>query len=308
MSTEHPLRPVDRWLAFLNVALALSWLVHAPASLWARYYVMAFLFAAALPALLVRLPSRLNRITVTVRDGYPLAWIGLVWGTLGIRIGEGMLGSANDQLVARWDLALFGQHYNLSWMPAMPWAWFSEAMYAVYNSYYLLLVVVPAWFILSGCPQKAREVVLRLAVTYAACFLVYAIFPVIGPMEMFPRFMPDAEGLFRSMSGAARAAGDSLGTAFPSSHTAGSIALAWITWRLAPRPIAVVVAILALGVAFSTVYTQNHFAVDALAGVAIAFATQGVVVPWLERGGLRLPGPARAMQLSEGNGVEAMSS
>ncbi|MGD9522314.1 MAG: phosphatase PAP2 family protein [Gemmatimonadales bacterium] len=293
MPVSHPLRPVDRWIAVLNITLAGTWLGHWSGSPWAAYYVLAFLLAALLPALLVRLPIRLSPVASAVRDGYPLAWIGLVWGTLGLRMGEGLLGGANDALVARWDLALFGQHLNLAWMPAMPWAWFSESMYACYNAYYLLLVAVPAWFILRGCPRTAREVILRLAVTYAACFLVYAVFPVIGPMEMLPRFTPDTEGLFRSLSGAARAAGDSLGTAFPSSHTAGSIALAWITWRLAPRPVAVVVAMLALAVACATVYTQNHFAVDTLAGIAIAAATLGVLVPWLEAGGLRLPGPAR---------------
>lgn len=36
-------------------------------------------------------------------------------------------------------------------------------------------------------------------------------------------------------------------------------------------------------VAFATVYTQNHFALDALASVVLTPILMGVVVPWLER-------------------------
>lgn len=295
---HHRLLPVDRWLAVLNLLLAASWLPHLTTSGTARWYVAVFLAAALLPALLVRLPERVTPMTAAIRDGYPLAWICLVWGTLGLRMGEGLISGANDILVASWDSALFGAHLHLLWMPAMPWAWFSELMYGVYNAYYLLLVGVPIWFLVSGSPRIARDAILRLAVTYAACFLIYALFPVIGPVEMYGRFEGAHEGAFRQLSWLIREVGNSVGTAFPSSHTAGAIALAWITWRHAPRPVGLAVASLALGVALATVYTQHHWVMDTLAGLVIAGVTQGVIVPWLERGGLRLPGPPMADRLS----------
>jgi len=285
------LRPVDRWIAVLNLILAISWARHREAAPVAGWYATTHLLAAFLPALLVRLPTTPHAVTHFLREGYPLAWLALVWGALGIRRDAGLLGEANDALVAAWDHSLFGQHLNLTWMPAMPWAWFREPMYAIYNAYYLLLVAIPLVLLWRGCPRTAREVVLRLAVTYATCFAIYAIFPVIGPMEQMPRFEGAGGGLFHAASMLVRGIGDSLGTAFPSSHTAGSLALAWLAWRRLDRHLAWGATLIAVGVCFATVYTQNHFAVDTLAGIAIAVVTQGILVPWLERGGMRLPGP-----------------
>lgn len=287
-----PLRPVDRWLAILNGILALSWLRHAPDAPVAMWLALTHGCATLLPSLLTRLPVRPHLVTRLVHDAYPLAWLGLVWGALGIRQGAGLLERANDLVVAAWDHSLFGQHLNLTWMASMPGGWFSELMYAAYDAYYVLLIAVPLMLFLRGCERTGREVVLRLAVTYATCFAIYALFPVIGPMETLPRYTGGSGGVFHDMSTAVRAVGDSLGTAFPSSHTAGALALAWIAWRLLSRPIAITTAIVAVSVCLATVYTQNHFAVDTLAGVAVAVLTQGLVVPWLEVGGLRLPGPA----------------
>ncbi len=286
-----PLRPVDRWLAILNGILALSWLRHAPDAPVAMSLAITHGSATLLPALLVRLPARPHLITRLVHDAYPLVWLTLVWGALGIRKGAGLLDRANDLLVAAWDHSLFGQHLNLTWMPSMPWGWLSETMYAVYGAYYVLLIGVPLILFLRGCDRTAREVVLRLAVTYATCFAIYALFPVIGPMETLPRFSAGSGGIFHGASAALRAVGDSLGTAFPSSHTAGALALAWIAWRFLSRPLAIATVTIAAGVCLATVYTQNHFAVDTVAGVVVAALTQGLVVPWLQRGGLRLPGP-----------------
>jgi membrane-associated phospholipid phosphatase len=87
-----------------------------------------------------------------------------------------------------------------------------------------------------------------------------------------------------------RAAGDALGTAFPSSHTAGAVTLAVILWRWGSAPVAWMGVTAAVAIAMATVYTGNHFPVDTLAGIAVALVAQFLVVPMLEA---RRPGDGR---------------
>src|SRR5207244_11745606 len=77
--------------------------------------------------------------------------------------------------------------------------------------------------------------------------------------------------------------GGSLGTAFPSTHVAGAVTFAWIAWRFWSREVALGVTLLAVGIMAAAVYTQNHFAVDSLAGALLGLALQGLVVPLFTR-------------------------
>ncbi|MDH3570426.1 MAG: phosphatase PAP2 family protein, partial [Gemmatimonadota bacterium] len=72
-------------------------------------------------------------------------------------------------------------------------------------------------------------------------------------------------------------------TAFPSSHVVGVVTMALLAITWFSRPVAIVYVILATGVTASTVYTQNHFAVDAAAGVVYALVLWALVpsVAWL---------------------------
>ncbi|MCI0689339.1 MAG: phosphatase PAP2 family protein, partial [Sporichthyaceae bacterium] len=105
-------------------------------------------------------------------------------------------------------------------------------------------------------------------------------YPVIGPAELMPHYQGElTQGLFYRLTHAARDAGDSLGTAFPSSHAAGAVTAAWLAWRWFGRPVAVLLTVQAGGVLLATVYTQNHYAVDAVAGLVWALGLQAIAVP-----------------------------
>lgn len=277
-----PLLPLDRWLAWFNVFALVAWLPLGHTAL-GRWLAVTHAIALLLPWLLRRAPARLTPVVGLLRDTYPLLWIPAFWGELGMR-HQLVPTVANDELIMRLDSWLFGGHPNLTWLPAMPWPWFSEMMHGFYFAYYVVLVFVPAALLASRCRQTIRELGLRLAVTYLACFALYLVMPVIGPLEIFPRAAEShTAGLFYQLNLAMRGAGDSLGTAFPSSHTAGSIALAWLAWSRLPQWAAWACTVVAVMVAFATVYTQNHFALDALASVVLTPILMGVVVPWLER-------------------------
>ena len=76
------------------------------------------------------------------------------------------------------------------------------------------------------------------------------------------------------------AAGDSLGTAFPSSHCAASVAAALLVRRHFGNRAGVVAGVWAGMIVMSTIYTNNHYGIDALAGVLLALTTVGLVLRW----------------------------
>ncbi len=59
--------------------------------------------------------------------------------------------------------------------------------------------------------------------------------------------------------------------------------MAYLALRWFRKPVVALLAAAAVGVTLSSVYTQNHYAVDVLAGVVWAFALQLVVAPALLR-------------------------
>ena len=95
--------------------------------------------------------------------------------------------------------------------------------------------------------------------TYLTCFLFYIAFPVYGPRAM------------------------AAGTAFPSSHVAGVVTMAVLGWRWLGRGWGLVMAVAALAVTLSTVYTGNHYVVDAMVGALWVVPFQAWIQPYLER-------------------------
>ncbi len=110
-----------------------------------------------------------------------------------------------------------------------------------------------------------------LQVTLVASYVCYFAFPTSGP-----RVAPeDAAAVLGggAVSAGVRAFLHSAELnrldAFPSGHTAVSIVFLWYGWRLFPRwraPLAAIVA----GIVFSTVYLSHHYAIDLVAGAALA--------------------------------------
>jgi membrane-associated phospholipid phosphatase len=287
-------RTVDLLVAGYNVVLAAVWARLADGVGPAVWIATAHALAAGLPLVLAKHPGRRGLWRVA-RELYPLAGIALFWIELG-RLHAWNASPRYDPLVARLDLALFGRHLNLLWMPAMPWPAFSELMHLFYAAYYPIILLPPLAMWLTGRREALRDMTLRLTVTYLGCYLLYLLFPVIGPAELLPHYEGALTGgFFYRLTHAGRAAGDSLGTAFPSSHAAGAVTAAALGWRWLSRPARWLLTVQAVGVLLATVYTQNHYPVDALAGLVWALGLQLGLVPALagETGGPVPPLPVR---------------
>jgi membrane-associated phospholipid phosphatase len=210
---------------------------------------------------------------------YPVILIILFWTELG-RLHGPMVGGQTDLVVSQLDLILFSRHWHVEWMAALPLPWLSEVMHLVYLLYFPAVFGTALLLMFRKSREAQRDVLLRLLVTYTGCFFIYLIFPVVGPADMTA--LPEiARGFFYSFSHGAQAAGDSLGTAFPSSHVAGAVTIAFAAGRWFSRPVARGYLLFAVLVALATVYTRNHYTIDAVAGALWAILLQVAVVPML---------------------------
>ncbi len=301
--------PADWLAAGYNAVLALIWLALLGRTWYAPILLAAHAAAAAMPWLLVRAGDDLSPGVRWLREGYPLLWILPLWTELDFFVRRLLHASSYDWLIAPLDRLLFGGvHPDAVWMPAMHAVWFSELMHFAYFAYYPAMLLPLVYLSVAGNREAMRDAAFRVTLAYVACFLIYIVLPVDGPHALRTRFDGALTGgFFYRLVESAQESGDALGCSFPSSHVAGIVSLAYVAWRWLPRWSASVVTAAAVGVALSTVYTQNHYAIDSVAGITLALVLQTVIAPatllrWraLRIAAVRLsaahePDPARAV-------------
>ena len=274
--------PVGRLVVLVEVFFAFYWAVHWGADWIVPLMIGGHAIAAAVPFGAVWWARSGGRVARFIGQLYPVAFIGLHWTEAGI-IHSTLHDGVYDAVVMQWDLSLFGVHLQEAWMQAMPYVWMSEAMLFLYFTYYPVVFGTPLLMAARQRHEATNDIVFRLFVTYSACFLIYLFFPVEGPkMSMGRMSGPHEAGFFYQLIEGLTEAGDSLGTAFPSSHVAGMTALAIAGYRWFRTRTNVLLTLLAVGMTASTVYVQHHFAIDALVGVVLA-ALCAVAAPGLSK-------------------------
>ncbi len=273
----------DRFIACYNALMAGVWALHLGRTNFAPWIVAAHMAALTLPWLFARLPDRSAGWMTTLRDLYPLVLLLAYWPELDL-LHEALLVGSFDNYIVALDQHAFGTHLHTIWMPAMPYLWLSELMYFMYFAYYALIFLPPIVVAVQGRRAAVRDMAFRLMVTYLGCYVIYVAFPVYGPHFLMEPFAgPHTDGFFYQLVERAHEAGDSRGTAFPSSHVAGGVTIAYLAWRWFSRPVALLMSLEATGILLSTVYTQNHYAIDAVAGVLWGLGLQVIAVPLLHR-------------------------
>lgn len=265
------LLPVDIvLLAYLAVVTAVA-IARAPARPGCWWIVAA----NALVGLLVILLGRpgLGRVGRVLREIYPLLLLVGLYGQLDVLNGGEV--RVHDALVQRWELAVFGAQVSRVWWQAAPSPLWSTLLHAAYFSYYFIVSIPAFVFLRRGDLAATRRFVLAVMLTFVLCYLAFIFFPVAGPYYVFPRpaawFVnnPAARLVYDTL-----ATGSSYGAAFPSSHVAASVAAA-ITAGLGSRRLGLALFVPTLLLTVGVVYCQMHYAVDALAGLAL-----GATVAW----------------------------
>jgi membrane-associated phospholipid phosphatase len=266
-----PLAPIDRaTLVYVAVAMAFNlargprtW----PAIVLLPLWLMLLALVAAVLAPRARRAGPLGRM---LGEFYPLALVFGLYTHVGLV--NAASGISHDALVQRWEEAVFGGQPSLQWIRAFPSPAWSTLMHAAYLSYFPILVGSPLGLWLKGRHEAARGTLFLMMATFYACYAVFLAFPVAGPRYLFPpavnaaTAVPAAAATHRLLQGAS-----AWGTAFPSSHVAAALVAAACAWR-GWRPLGAVLVPAAALMSLATVYGQLHYAVDALAGAALAAA------------------------------------
>jgi membrane-associated phospholipid phosphatase len=266
-----PLAPIDR-ATLLYVAVALGFtLARGPRTWPAAVLLPLWLLGVALVAgVLAPAARRAGRVGLFMGELYPCFLIVAFYDQVGFVNSAG--GVSHDAQVQRWEALLFGGQPSLGWIRAFPSPAWSTLMHAAYLSYYWILAASPLGLWLSGRRAAARSTVLLMMATFYVCWTAFLSFPVAGPRylaapaENAATAVPAAVLTRRLLEG-----GSAWGTAFPSSHVAAALVAAAGAWR-GWRPLGAVLVPAALLLSLSTVYCQLHYAVDALAGAALAAA------------------------------------
>ncbi|HVO09349.1 MAG TPA: phosphatase PAP2 family protein [Vicinamibacteria bacterium] len=263
------LAAIDRvTLGYLAVALAFT-LLRGPRQPWLQVTLVLALAAAALVAGWVAPRARRSGpLGQLLGDFYPLLL------TLGLYTHVGLVnraaGVSHDLRVQSWEQALFGGQVSLAWVRASPSPAWSTLMHAAYLSYYAILAASPLGLWLRGRRAAARRALLLIMVTFYLCYATSLVFPVAGPRYLFPAATNAATAVpVASLARGLLETFSAWGTAFPSSHVAAAVVAAVSAWR-GWRALGAVLIPAALLLTLSTVYGQFHYAVDALAGAAVA--------------------------------------
>jgi membrane-associated phospholipid phosphatase len=247
-------------------------------------------FTLHLVILAVALATLAPRSTLLrhARDWIPLAAVPFLYVELRWIIPA--IGTAHrDATVIAWERTLFPSNPSATLAARLHWLPLSETLHLSYALYYPLIGIPPMVLFFTGARRQLAATTLALVIVYTLCFLAYPAFPVDGPRFLFgPAPAPD--GPVRTYVLSLLERGSSRGTAFPSSHVAASVVAALCALQFQRRWLGVSAAIVATGLTIATVYGGFHYAVDALAGLALGVGSWSI-----SRAVWRALAPNRAM-------------
>jgi membrane-associated phospholipid phosphatase len=203
----------------------------------------------------------------TIRELYPIFLLPGLYSELDLLNPASI--RVYDGLVQQWELSIFGAQVSQLWWQTAPSRFWSAVLHAAYLSYYAIVSAPALFFAWRGNLTAVRRFVLVVMTTFVLCYLFFIFFPVAGPYYTFPHpadwFIdnPPARLVYSALT-----TGSSYGAAFPSSHVAAALAATLSAGRVS-RQLGYVLLVPTLLLTVGVVYCQMHYAVDALAGLAV---------------------------------------
>jgi membrane-associated phospholipid phosphatase len=188
----------------------------------------------------------------------------------------------HDQALVRLEAAVGAPLGGLDGSLAGPWL-------AVAYMLYVPFLVATSVLLHRQGPQSptapAERAVASVCLSWAACYLVFLLYPVMGPRHLQPAVQLDrlGDGAVRPVAVAYQELLLLRGAAFPSAHVAATVVclLGIWTWR---RDSFLLASLAGVSIMVATVYLGYHYTADALAGALVglgAFALDGW---WTARG------------------------
>jgi len=245
--------------------------------------VHALLLGAVVAALLLlrRIPAGPPRTALAAVTA--IGSMFFLYGSLGHVAFEAIPWSADPWLRQADRLLGLGVEPALAaarWVEARPWAVEPLAFfYAAYIPYLYLTIFLG----LVARPAPARQVfLLAFALLYGAAFLGYLFLPAKGPIvEMAEAFgSPLPRGTFRDLVVRTIDAMGGPHGAFPSLHVGASVLAMAFDLRHGDRLRGLIYVPLVALIAVATVALRYHYAIDLVAGAALALLALEVAGRW----------------------------
>ena len=222
---------------------------------------------------------------------YPIASLPLLYKELAV-LNRIVTDRYYDPVVRRWEQWLFPSAPVMRLSQWIDHPLLSEFFHFSYISYYWMIIALSLALYCTRQYRQYQVYVFTLLLTFYFCYLWFIFFPVEGPRYSVTPLAPALrQGPFYRLSHWILAQGAARGTAFPSSHVAAGVVTLLCAWTMAPRWFWTMLPF-AVGLVVGTVYGRFHYAVDATAGLGVAFLFR-----WI--------GPALYRRMVNGGGMPA---
>jgi membrane-associated phospholipid phosphatase len=288
-------RAVDAFLALYLLVTALVIVLAGPRAAHGGALVAGNLVGIGLIAVCRRLQLRSSRRALRCLYGaLPLALFGYMWMEID-PMQHILYAGWFDPAILHWERAIFGVDVNL-FVGRYARPWLTEWMMMGYFSYVPLLPLVMVALCAETGQRAADTYLLGLAMGYAACFLVFVLWPIGGPKEML-HFYSDLNGyLFRWITRRIEEYGHFPGGAFPSPHCCAGTVMLYMAYRCQRRTFWAILPFILTFYA-ATVYGRYHYVSDTVTGIAVGLAVAWLATRldawWERRTGLRQQTSAR---------------
>lgn len=188
-----------------------------------------------------------------------------------------------DPVLVRIDFFLFGVHPTV-WLERWITPWLTDLMSLAYLSYYFLPVALILILHLKGRKEEFRQAIFILTFGYYLSFIGYILFPAIGPrFTQADLYAVPLKGSFLTdlVRDTLNAIEHNKRDCMPSGHTQIALMVLFLSLRYEQRLFYLLLPVVC-GLIFSTVYLRYHYAVDLIAGAALAIGCM-LIAPWLYR-------------------------
>jgi membrane-associated phospholipid phosphatase len=229
-------------------------------------YHLAFNLSVIFTILLLSLERRRKGLIHLLRYWYPLVLYTFLYYQTGL-INRVIIPNFLDGFFLGLDVKIFGKFPGFILYGNGGNAFLDEFFHFFYFSYYLIIPVTG--ILLWRKDEKLFErFVFQVSLLFYLCYLIYIFLPVEGPISLRDEFYREG-GLFRQLVDFIYKKGENPGAAFPSSHVAVTLLVAWWgsrfmgKWKVCYWSVFIFLSI-------ATIFCMFHYAVDVIAGILLA--------------------------------------
>lgn len=267
------LRPADSLTIIFGLFLLILTMTHYSVIPSAGYLVLIYSSIIIFQASLVSL-GRINPLLEAVRDIiFPVAGVLVIFDSLGL-IVHAINRHDIDYLLIRADYRLFGCYPTVA-LERFINPLLTDLLQVAYSTYYFLPVMLGVSLKVRGEKEAFEKSLFLLLLCFYLSYVGYLLFPAVGPRyAMNHLYQRQLEGFLVAgpiqdflnfLEGIKR-------DAFPSGHTAIALTVLFLAYRFDRRVFRWLLLPVLLLIP-ATVYCRYHYAVDVVAGAALAVVT-----------------------------------